>query len=116
MALMSDGAIVIGLCGEKAYKVQAPTLAVIDEDTEYVNLEDYSVMAMDYDRNTNRVFFSAFDPGGEPDGDVIVWDYDTGEYEIINTGIRNLRIVKFLDGKLYASTQRNNKLYVIEID
>jgi len=118
LALMSDGTVVAGLTYKTANEegAWASTLAIISDPIEYIGIGTYHVVAMDCDSANDRLICSLYDYEEESGGHILVWDYNTREYNIIEAGVSQLIIIKYMDGKLYASNSKDNKVYVIDID
>lgn len=117
MAVMNDGAVVAGMSG--AIDWQKPNLAIINDPIEEIYIPGIDLSPLDCDIETNRIFAAVRDYNTGKrysNGLILNWDYDTGEYEIIDSGIQGLREVTYCDGKLYGITTKDNKLYVIDID
>jgi len=116
LAINNDGNLIVGLAGEKENGIPASTFAIISDPIEYLDIDNYHVVCMDYEIATDRAFCSVFNYLDETGGHILVWDYNTREYEIIEVGVDDIMMVKFLDGKLFFSDSKDNKLYVITID
>ena len=118
LAMMSDGTVIAGLAWRTANEegAWASTLAIITDPIEYIDIDTYHVVAMDRDSANDRLICSLYDYQSETGGHILVWDYDTREYSIVEAGVSQLIIIKYLDGKLYASNSKDNKVYVIDID
>ena len=116
LAQASDGIIIVGLAGNKENWVPASTLAVLSDPIRYVDIENYQVACMDYDTANDRVIASVSIDDSEIGISILVWYYDTGEYEIIESDVHPMLIIKYYDGKAYTSTGKDNRLYVIPID
>lgn len=116
LGFANNGTLIVGLSGDKENGVSASTLAIISDPIEYVDIENYHVVCMDYDTGTERAFCSVYDYMDDSGGHILVWDYNTREYEVIDVGVDDIMMVKFLDGKLFFSDGKDNKMYVITID
>jgi hypothetical protein len=111
----SDGTIIVGLAGDKENWVHASTLAVLSDPIRYVDIENYQVACMDYDTANDRVIASVSIDDSEIGISILVWYYNTEEYEIIESDVQPMLILKYYDGKVYTSTGKDNRLYVIDI-
>ncbi len=117
MVVTGDGRVVAGLEGSIMW--ESPTLAVLDDPLVEVFITDTELYSLDIDIATNRLFGAVRDyTTGESrlNGRILMWDYDTGEYEFMDTGVEGLRHVTYCDEKLYGITEKDNKLYHIDID
>ena len=116
---MSDGTVIAGIeqCAEW---LDEPTIVVLSDPLEEISVPDIHIVALTYDTGSNRIFgVTRGAPGLEwtpDDGNILVWDYDTYEFSIIETDINTLEQVAFLDGVVYGITMEDNKLYYIPID
>ncbi len=117
LAITGDCTPVVGLADIKENpNIPASTFAILSDPIEYVDIYPYHVIAMDLDPAADRLICSVYDYEEETGGHILVWDYNTREYEVTEPGIKGMNIIKFLDGKLYTANGKDNKIYVIPID
>jgi len=116
ISIVNDGILVAGLqTDEWDIADETPLLAVIDDPIDYWDLDGYDVLSMCADEATNRIFCILY-TGNDVIGDILVWDYDTEEHYIIQTGIDILWYLEYLGGKLYCAAWNDNKIYTIDLD
>ena len=99
--------------------LETPTLYFFTDPVLTFDIEDWGVATGCVDANTNRIFCALIDESdteSEPLGEVLVWDYETSEYYIVDTGIEYLVMLAFANGKLFGADGRDNKLYNYQID
>jgi outer membrane protein assembly factor BamB len=94
---------------------ETPLLAIIGDNLEDWERDGYDVVSMCVDESTNRIYCILY-TGGHVIGDILVWDYDTYEFDIIQTGLDMLSLPAFLEGKLYCGGRNDNKIYIVDVD
>jgi hypothetical protein len=116
LGTVADGTIIVG--HENYPEYNQPIITVLTDPLEEIYIPQIAMRSMDIDKQTNRVFGPLLDQYGgseESTGYVLIWDYDTRDYEIINTGIEGLRYVTYCNGFLFGWAARDNKLYKIPV-
>jgi hypothetical protein len=117
LCIMDDGTLVAGISGYNLYN--DPTISTVAENPIEISIPDVYLQSIDKAPNSNIVYGAAWDyySGKQAlNGYILSWNYNTGEYQILNSGIPVLVSVTYHNNILYGTTGEDNIMYVIPLD